>query len=80
MTLTTEDDVGGGRYAVAADASNGPNRVFHYRNSFSWSFAESGLSVSPKSANSLKVDSPEGTAAIQCWQGSNPNESSFENL
>jgi beta-lactamase regulating signal transducer with metallopeptidase domain len=71
MTLTTTEGVGGGRYEVPADAGNGPNRVIHFDGSFNWSYAESGVSSPPESVSSLKVESPDGTASIECWQDSN---------
>lgn len=71
MTLKTADGLGGGRYEVSAEDGNGPNRVFNFENSFNWSYTENEPPVSSKSASSLKVEAQDGTASIQCWQGSN---------
>jgi beta-lactamase regulating signal transducer with metallopeptidase domain len=71
ITLTTADGVGGGRYEVPLEHGNGRNRVRGFDNSFDWSYMKSAPFFSPESVNSLKVESPDGAAALQCWQGSN---------
>lgn len=69
MALITADGIGGGQYEVPLEYGNGRNRVSGFDISFDWSYMESGLS--PKSVSSMKVESPEGDAAIECWKGSN---------
>lgn len=66
LTLTTAGGMGGGRYEVPSN----PNQVNGFDSSFDWSYAEDGAAPSPEPTYSLKVESPDGTAAIQCWQGS----------
>jgi beta-glucanase (GH16 family) len=64
MTMTASDGVGGGRYEVPSE----PNQVSGFDSSFDWYYAENGATLS-EPAYSLKVESPDGTAAVQCWQG-----------
>lgn len=71
MTLTAADGMGGGRYEVPLEYGNGRNRVSGFDSSFNWSYIKSSPFFSPGSVSSLKVESPDGAAAIQCWQGSN---------
>ncbi|HWQ76674.1 MAG TPA: M56 family metallopeptidase [Syntrophomonas sp.] len=71
MTLTAADGVGVGRYEVPLEYGNGRNRVSGFDRSFDWSYIKSAPFFSPGSVSSLKVESPDGAAAIQCWQGSN---------
>jgi len=68
MTLTIADGIGGGRYEVPLEYGNGRNRVSGFDSSFDWSYMEG--EPSSKSVNSLKVESPDGAASIQCWQDS----------
>jgi hypothetical protein len=67
MTLNTVDGVGGGRYEVQSEDGDGPNRVTGFNSSFNWSYAESGHTFASKSESTLKVESPDGTAAISMF-------------
>lgn len=66
MTMTASDSVGGRQYEVPSN----PNQVSGFSSSFDWLYVENGATPSPEPAYSLKVESPDGTAAVQCWQGS----------
>ncbi len=70
MTLSTPDGAGGGRYEMPSDAPNGPDKTDGFENSFDWSYADGGASEFSDAVSSLKLESPDGSAAIQCWQGS----------
>lgn len=69
MTMTCVDGVGGGRYERDPNVLNGRNRQLYFP-AFDWTYPDSGLSPSPESGRSLKMESQDGRYALQFWEGS----------
>lgn len=72
MTLTTADSQGGGRYeTTVSGSSNGAYTLYHLTDGeyFRWYRAEGGQ-PSTLSADSLTLESADGTRAVQLWSGS----------
>lgn len=67
LTLAPADGAGGGSYEVLPDAYRAA-RLSYYPTDFRWDFASAA--VPPEGTSSLTIRSADGTASLQCWQGS----------
>lgn len=67
VVMTLLAPKGGGRYAVAPDAGNGPNREKYFTYSYDWSYA--GINE-PASYTSLEVASQDGETRFLFWPDS----------
>lgn len=67
LTLAPADGAGGGSYEVLPDAYRAA-RLSRYPTDFRWDFASAAMP--PEGVSSLTIRSADGTASLQCWQGS----------